>query len=222
MVVITCPACGKSVRLPDEMLGGQAVCPYCKSLFIAPTRLADGTLTPASLRRRNPFNQSRAYAPGLFLALFGSLSLIWNGAHAVEAIADPAKFEKLTREDFAQMSEWVKKSALKDKDAEDPAVIAEAEEAAANFNQKADTTIKWLPGVRVFFVGLSVLSLFGGIGMIRKRWHSVAMLGSVAAMFNVLNYFCIGGMPIGAWALFVLMNPVVREQFTGAKPAPKS
>ena len=58
--------------------------------------------------------------------------------------------------------------------------------------------------------------------MIRKRWHSVAMLGSVAAMFNVLNYFCIGGMPIGAWALFVLMNPVVREQFTGAKPAPKS
>ncbi|WP_020472193.1 hypothetical protein [Zavarzinella formosa] len=222
MVVITCPACGKNVQLPDEMLGERAVCPYCKSLFKAPARLADGTLTPATLQRTNPFAKSRAFAPGLLLVLFGSLSLIWNGAHALQAQLDPVAFERQTREDFAQMAQFMKQSELKDKDPEDPAVVANAEAKAAEFNQKADVTIRWLPWFRVLFMGLSIVSLLGGLGMVRRRWHSLAMLGSVAAMFNVLNYFCLGGMPIGAWALFVLMNPAVRDQFHGAKPTAKS
>jgi hypothetical protein len=222
LVVTICPACRKNVRLPDDMLGQQAVCPYCKSLFVAPVRLGDGSLAPPALRRRNPFASSRAVAPGVMLVLFGSLSLIWNGAHAVQAQLDPAAFEKQTREDFAQMAQWVRQSELKDKDADDPVVIAQADAKADEFNQKADVTIRWLPWVRVLFAGLSIISLLGGIGMVRLRWHSLGMLGSVAAMFNVLNYFCLGGMPIGAWALFVLMNPAVRAQFYGPKTSSKT
>lgn len=208
--------------MPDEMLGGQAVCPYCRCLFIAPTKQADGTLSQASLLRKNPFSQSKAFAPGMFLILFGSLTMIWNGSIAIETFADPATFEARTRHDFHEIAQASKKAYLKDKDPEDKEAIAEAEKNAAEMESKADVTLKWLPWARVLFVFLSTISLIGGIGMIRKRWHSLAMLGSVAAMFNVLNYFCIGGMPIGAWALFVLMNPIVRDSFDSYKTAPKS
>lgn len=213
LLVTTCPNCAKSVQLPDELLGGQAVCPYCKSLFIAPTKLADGTFTAPKLSITNPFTRSRAFAPGIMLIFIAAMSMLWNTVRLVEDAMNPEDFRRRTAEDIGRMTETIKKSELKDKDVEDPAVKAELDQKLAVMDDKVDMTLRWLPRIRMVSIALSILSLIGGIGMIRQRWHTMGMLGCAVAMFNVANLCCIAGLPVGAWGLFVLMNPKTAIEF---------
>lgn len=221
MVVITCPACGKSVQLPEDMLGQQAVCPYCKSLFAAPARQADGALSPAVLKRTNPFAGNRTVAPGLMLLLIGGISLLWTGVQTGRALLDPEAFAAGIREDFNYGADVVKKRGMEGKAADDQEARDAAEANAAALASKAEVTVRWLPVARAVFMGLAVMTILGGVSMLRRRNHPLAMLGSVAAMFNVLNFCCVAGMPAGAYSLFVLMNPAVRDQFAPKKtPTP--
>ncbi len=220
MVVITCPACGKSVQLPDDMLGQPAVCPYCKSLFTAPARQDDGTLATPVLRRTNPFTGNRTVAPGLLLILIGGLSLLWTGVQTGRALLDPVAFEAGIREDFNYGAGVIKKRGMEGKAEDDQEARDAAEANATALASKADVTVRWLPVARAVFMGLAAMTILGGVSMLRRRNHPLAMLGSVAAMFNVLNFCCVAGMPVGAYSLFLLMNPVVRDQFTVKKTSP--
>jgi hypothetical protein len=88
----------------------------------------------------------------------------------------------------------------------------------STFQEYADATIRWMPFVRLGFLVLSGLVVAGGVALVARRWHGLAMIGGVAAMFNVANYCCMLGFPAGAWALFVLRDPTVRAQFGGQRP----
>jgi hypothetical protein len=220
LVVITCPACAKSVQLPDDMLGQSAVCPYCKSLFTAPVRQDDGALSAPVLRRTNPFANAPTRGPGLMMVLIGCVSLLFNGVEVGKALLDPAGFEAHTRGQYAQDAEIVRKAELKGKDESDPAVLAAADAKAADYAAKGDFTARWLPVTRGVFMALGLLTTLGGIAMFQRKWHPLAMLGSVAAMFNVMNYCCIPGMPVGGYSLYLLMNPAVRDTFTPKKQPP--
>ncbi len=217
MVVITCPACGKSVQLPDDMLGQSAVCPYCKSLFTAPARQDDGTLSIPVLRRTNPFADAPTRGPGLMMVLIGSVSLLFNGVELSRILLDWPAFQDRTRAQYAKDAETVRMVELKDKDADDPAVREAADAKAAEYAGHAETTIRWWPPARGVFMGMGLLTALGGAAMIGRKRHPLAMLGCVAAMFNVMNYCCIPGMPVGAYSLYLLMNPAVRDSFSPKK-----
>ncbi len=63
-------------------------------------------------------------------------------------------------------------------------------------------------------VGLvaSLLILLGGVQMLRKKSWGLALTGSIVAMLPVGSCCCIG-LPIGIWALVVLLNADVKNSF---------
>lgn len=184
MESIACPGCQKTIRIPTDVVGQRAQCPFCKCHFRAPTRTADGSLTPAKLIRRNPFAESRTFGPGVALIFVGLLGTLTNAINVARAYSDPEEFARQTREAF-------EKRGL----------------------PNVELTIEWMPVAQIGFLILSGLVVAGGVAMIRRRWHALAMVGSVCALFNVANYCCVLGIPVGGWALYVLMNPEVRGQF---------
>ena len=195
MESVICPGCQKPIRVPADVLGQTAKCPFCKCRFQAPVRTPDGTLTEPQLHRRNPFAESKTFGPGLALIFVGLLGVLANVVKVGQMYADREEFANQVREDFDH----------------------------SPFREYTEATIRWMPVVRIVFLGLSALVVAGGIAMLARRWHALAMLGSVAALFNVANYCCVLGFPAGASALFVLRNPEVRAQFQSRIPdAPKT
>jgi len=184
---IICPGCDKPIRVPVEVLGQRAQCPFCKCHFEAPVRGPDGALTAPRLTRRNPFAASRTFGPGLGLLFVGLLGTVSNGVQVGRAYSDPAKFAEETREFF-------ERAQLPD----------------------PERTVKWMPIARVGFLGLSALVAAGGVAMLARRMHGLAMLASVGALFLVTDCCCVLGFPVGAWSLYVLRDPAVQAQFRRA------
>ena len=184
MESITCPGCQKPIRVPIDVLGQRAQCPFCKCHFDAPVRNADGTLTAPRLIRRNPFAASRTSGPGTGLLFVGLLAMVSNGVQVGRAYSDPEKFAEETREFFARAQ------------LPDP-----------------ERTVKWMPIARVGFLMLSVLVAAAGVAVLTRRLHGLAMLGSVGALFLVTDCCCVLGFPVGAWSLYVLRDPAVQAQF---------
>jgi hypothetical protein len=131
--------------------------------------------------------------------MVGLLGLLANGIDIARAFSDREEFAKKTREDFDTMAE---------------------RSNAPELREWGEVTVTWWPVARLVFVSISLLNAAAGLAMIRHRFHSLAMLGSVAALFNVSNCCCVFGFPAGAWALFVLMNPEVRALFDKPKASP--
>jgi len=127
------------------------------------------------------------------LIFVGLLGALTNAVKVGQIFADREAFAQQVREDFER----------------------------SPFQDYTGATIRWMPFVRVGFLGLSGLVVAAGIALLARRWHALAMLGGVAALFNVANYCCVLGFPVGAWALFVLRDPPVRAEFRGNQaPAP--
>jgi len=141
---------------------------------------------------RNPFARSRTVAPGLLLVMVGLLSALTNAVNVAHTLADREAFETKTREDYEGMAERANEPWIRD---------------------FGEFTVKWLPVAQYAFLAMGLTTMLGGIAMIRRRFHSLAMVGAVLSLFNVVNCCCVLGFPAGGWALFVLMNPEVRAQF---------
>jgi hypothetical protein len=46
-VTLMCPTCHGAVAVPDELLGGNVTCPYCRNVFLAPAPLPPPVAPPA-------------------------------------------------------------------------------------------------------------------------------------------------------------------------------
>lgn len=188
MESVTCPGCQKPVRVPSDILGQTAKCPFCKCHFRAPIRTPEG-LTEPVLIKRNPFAGSRTFGPGAALLFVGLLGLFTNVLDLAKTYAEPDEFARQTRDAFA-----------------------------GRFDRWTEFTVKWRPRVVWAFATLSAVTAAGGVATLRQRRHGLAMIGATAAFFSVNHCCCVLGVPAGAWALFVLMNPEVRALFQ--RPAP--
>jgi hypothetical protein len=60
---------------------------------------------------------------------------------------------------------------------------------------------------------LSGLILWGGIKMKRLESYALAMTASVVAMVPCLSPCCVLGLPLGIWALVILLRPEVKSAF---------
>jgi hypothetical protein len=67
--------------------------------------------------------------------------------------------------------------------------------------------------ISVINVAFNTLVLLGGLRMKAMRNHTLAMIGSIAAMIPVMNSCCCVGLPVGIWSLITLMNPDVKAAF---------
>jgi hypothetical protein len=191
-----CPNCRKVIRIPPDMLGQTAQCPFCKCHFRAPIRTPEG-LTEPVLVRRNPF-ADRVVAAAVVLLFYGLIGLVLNGIQAVRGYTDPEAIQREMREQLEDAAERTNRPELR---------------------EHIPLTLKWWPRIRLASAALSLVTIAGAVSMLQQRRHGLAILGSVIAMFNVSSCCCFVGIPVGGWALYVLMDSQVRARFDAAPPA---
>lgn len=68
--------------------------------------------------------------------------------------------------------------------------------------------------VTIVLVIVSLVAAFGGLQMTRLKSYPMAVTGAVLIMLPCSGYCCcIIGLPVGIWALVVLMKPDVKAAF---------
>jgi hypothetical protein len=191
---ITCPGCQKTIRIPDDVLGQRAQCPFCKCHFRAPERAAAG-LTAPQLIRRNPF-ASRVTFAGVLVLFVGLMGVLSNAVQTVQIVTDFQSFETETARFFDALEEREQTPEGKDR-----------------IKAQVPVALKYRPVVIVASGLLSLATVAGSVAMLRRRSHGLAVFGSFVAMFNVANLCCCGSIFVGGYALYVLLNPDVRDLF---------
>lgn len=203
MQPVTCPGCQKPIRVPDDVLGQTARCPFCKCHFTAPVRTLEG-LTEPVLLRRNLFARSKSVFPATLMLLVGLVGLVNNGVVALQSQLAPDLFEANTRDFFEQIANR-----------------AQDEDQREAIRARIPAALRWGPIVRAGFAALGLVSVAGAVAMLRKRAYSFAILAGFATMFNMAlpSCCCVLSILIGGYSLYVLMDPEVRATFPSPKPA---
>lgn len=200
---IFCPACRHKLSIPEELMGQPVQCPECRSTFVGPP------LAPGSPDDRGmPRERSGPY--------FGS----------------PEEFNPPPRRDEAGDSNYAALTmvaglamvavsglgllvnGLKLLVAFSPQLLRLATQNNPMGAMPAGVDVKSLFLIMGFIFGMvSVVSLAGGLAMIRRRGYALAMLGSLAAIINIGDCCTFASPLVGVPALILLFLPAVRESF---------
>ena len=98
-------------------------------------------------------------------------------------------------------------------------MINSAAQQAQYRNAGVPESMMWMFGSGMIIVltaigvAFSILVLFAGMKMMKLQSYGLSMAGSIVAMVPCLSPCCCIGLPIGIWALIVLMKPEVKQAF---------
>ena len=67
--------------------------------------------------------------------------------------------------------------------------------------------------IQTVFILVGLFILFGGIQMLRLKTWAVALAATIVSMLNFGSCCCLIGMPIGIWALVILLMGDVKRAF---------
>ena len=67
--------------------------------------------------------------------------------------------------------------------------------------------------IQGFFIPVALFILFGAIQMLRLKTWGVALAASIVSMLNVGSCCCVLGLPLGIWALVILLSQDVKHAF---------
>ena len=65
-----------------------------------------------------------------------------------------------------------------------------------------------------------LVTLVGSIQMFRLRSRGLAIAGACLAMLNFESCCCVAGLPLGIWAMVVLLEPEVAQAFAARRTQP--
>ena len=74
----------------------------------------------------------------------------------------------------------------------------------------------WVP-ISLLRLALDGLTIYGGLKMRQLHSWNLSLAGSVAAMIPC-TFCCFVSLPLGIWALVVLLNDEVKRAFAAARP----
>jgi len=207
---IYCPSCQNKLRIPEDLMGQPVLCPSCQTEFIAPPppvggerpleAIREGRADESYSERADSFQQgshrvddfNRGEQPNVFVSLAAVL-LIGVG---LLGLADSA-FRLITYspQELANTVASMRKAF--------PALPVIDQESFRR---------GYLAGAFVFGF-FSIISLLGGLSMLRRRVFPVAVLGSILAILNISDCCCLLGAPVGITCLVLLFQPHVRASF---------
>jgi hypothetical protein len=72
-------------------------------------------------------------------------------------------------------------------------------------------------GIVVSLIGLATTGfiIWGAMQMMSLQNYTISMAASVVAMVPCVSPCCLLGLPVGIWALVILMKPEVKAAFVG-------
>ena len=222
--VITCPnpLCGKPLNLPAAVLGRPLACPHCQT-GIDVTLGPDGkpAATTAVKTGRVP---GMFLVPGFALLILGAGGFFSNGYVAVTALFDPGGDVRISRLflDYVRNADETGTPAQQAKGKQDDpreafaAVLGTAAGAAQQEEVdrvRAENAAPMVGPFHAVFAVVSLVMVGGGVAILFGRWYWLAMLGSVAAIFNLGLLCCVPGLVAGLWGVLTLARDDGRRHF---------
>lgn len=61
-----------------------------------------------------------------------------------------------------------------------------------------------------------VVLVLGGLSLMRQKSYGLAMTGAIVAMVPGFSCCCLFSLPVGIWALMLLLKPEVKAAFQGS------
>jgi predicted Zn finger-like uncharacterized protein len=214
--IVQCPSCEKKLRVADELLGKTVRCPGCKTAFTAegedepieaelveeaprrprrPVAAADDEEDEPRPRRPQEVEDEEKDEP----RPRRRPRRINPRREAESAVAGPAIALMVIAGLGALVDVWALVNILLGLSVApagvDPGVFKVARAIAL-----------------VLMVVWTIIVLLGGLKMKSLSSYGAAMTGCIFAMLPC-NIVCLGGLPIGIWALVVLNRPDVKRAF---------
>jgi len=87
---------------------------------------------------------------------------------------------------------------------------------AAGGDQRAAGMLQGGFGIVTAIIGLIVggIIFFGASKMMKLQSYNLAMTAAIIAMIPCISPCCLAGLPLGIWAIVVLVKPEVKAAFT--------
>jgi hypothetical protein len=212
---IFCPACNNKLRVPDELMAQPVECPKCGASFTAPPPMSgplhgererpnEGQPVPVEPvrpeqdedfgRRSYDWDSDEPQAtggakltiPAVLLMILAGVAMLDSLARIVIGLFLPKVIQQLEASQAQMFGQ-----------------------PPPNLNMRAMQVV-----AGVIFALLSTVTFLGGIAMLRRQLYGLAIAGSIAAMLNLIDCCCVFGLPVGIWALIVLLRPEVKASFS--------
>jgi hypothetical protein len=75
----------------------------------------------------------------------------------------------------------------------------------------------YFPIVSLLSLAVAPIIIFGATQMLKVQGYGLAVLAAILALIPVTSICCIPGVPIGIWALIVLLSPQVKAAFANSR-----
>jgi hypothetical protein len=197
--VIFCQVCNHKLRVPEDLMGKPVQCPECKSVFIAPPPNPEGGASTAIQET------ARQSVPSFQPSEFDRPEMPPSGDSDAKVLA-PA-FTLLAVALLGMLLNIVVLLLI----VFQPDLM---KQSMAMFKPPPGLDVTTIQLVtRSVFLLLSFVAALGAIAMMKRTLFPLAVVGSLAAIFNFADCCCILGAPAGIWALIVLFQSDVRASF---------
>lgn len=208
-LLVQCPECSRTVRVPDELIGQPVQCPACQAQFPASALPDEGAAIQAAAPTETP-----ALLPDLPAPL-------------------PRDFV-----DYSRDRETLRRRALDEVQGPATALIVTAilgivgqvvallftvgmavymmQQAPAGMGpQPVELVLQFASNAIGMVVGVTtaVVVLIGARKMKSLESYGFAMASSILALIPCNFPCCILGLPIGIWALVVINRPEIKDAF---------
>jgi len=221
--VIVCPGCKKQLHVPPEAVDGPAHCPHCKTNFRLPANPDGSPGVPVVTRR--PGYVIRLPGPLIFpafalivLGLIGTLVNLYMSVQFTFRPGSDLEYARLlVAEQRAQKALYTIGNREEDwEPAPHAAVAGPAATLAMDDVQDERLAATWAENLAPLHYAstiASLLSLLGGIAIVRGRYYPLALLGCLAAILNFNHFCCVPGAVAGIWGILALIRDDVKPHF---------
>ncbi len=208
-VILTCPQCQRQLRVPENLLGRPVKCPACGMTFTVPAAGAEPqpvAAQPAEVRPSVPEEGAGFEEPYDGRQAGGAA---WEEAEPASRRAQGQVMAPAVILLVIAVIGLLANLAAAAVFAATPERLEEAFKGTGLQPPPATTAVIFY----LVFAALNLVILLACVQMLRLRTYGFALAGIFLSMINCPTYCCVIGLPIGIWALVVLLRPEVRDAF---------
>jgi hypothetical protein len=147
---------------------------------------------------RAPASGGKISVPGAMMIAVGVVNLVVAGLGLMMAFT----FQNMPKEEFRKAYEQ-----------QNPAQRKQLEDQGWTLDDLLNAYVKGGYGVAIAGLIGTLLPIAGGICMLARRARGLAIIGALVTAVPATSPCCLLGMPIGIWALVVLLQSDVKAAF---------
>jgi hypothetical protein len=214
-IILPCPQCERPLRVAEHLVGRLVQCPACGLTFSVPAGSPEGQpLTPrpaapaapqAGYESTEPFGERPSRAQP---ADFGDFEA--DARRRARSLVLPSAICLLVCSILGFLGDSL---LILVWSIQPEQMLQQLKEQLKAFGVEPQASPEIIVSMHVVFAVLSLIIALAAIQMMRLRMYPFAIVGCILPMINCDSNCCLLGLPLGIWALVVLLKPEVRSAF---------